>query len=67
MNTILKSFAIIFILVIAASIMDLWFKTFIIDQYFIHGSIFMNVLFGAVVPLFITIVTFQSIKSIIKA
>ena len=67
MQTILKTFAVILILAFAASVMTLWYNTFIISQYFLHGSIFMNVLVGTGVPLLITLGTYQSIKCIIKA
>ena len=67
MQTILKTFAVILTLAFAASLMTLWFNTFIMGQYYLHGSIFMNVLLGAGVPLFITLGTFQSVKWILKA
>lgn len=67
MQTILKTFAVILILAFVASVMTLWYNTFIMGQYFLHGSIFMNVLLGAGVPLLITLGSYQSIKWIIKA
>jgi hypothetical protein len=67
MEALIKTFAIILVFAFATSLMTLWFNTFIMGQYFLHGSIFMNVLIGTGVPLFITLGTFQSIKWILKA
>ena len=66
MKYILKTFVVILITALALSILSLWFNTFIVDRYYLHGSIFMNVLIGLGVPLLISLGSFYSIKSVIK-
>lgn len=66
MKKLIKIFAIVLVIAWALSLSSSWYKIFILDQYYVHGSIFMNVLIGVGSPLLIILSSIYSIKFIIK-
>jgi len=66
MKNIIKFLSVILIFSLGASLMMDWYKTFVINQYFAHASLFLSVLVGVGVPCAICLGTFYAIKLIIN-
>jgi hypothetical protein len=63
----IKFLIIIILISVDIYLFDLWYNTFILGQYFLHATFFLNVMVGFVCPVSIISFSYLAIKSIIKS
>ena len=51
---------------LAVSLMKTWFDTFVLGQYYLHGSIFASTFVGIIIPVLIVVGCYVLLKKIIK-
>lgn len=61
----LKILLIIVFIAMGAGILERWYSTFIVGQYYLHSGIFLTIL-GMVFPIIIVFVIYRIIKNVKK-
>ena len=51
---------------LAASLMKTWYDTFVLGQYYLHGSIFSSTFVGVIIPVLIVVGCYVLLKKIIN-